>query len=168
MDQYEKNVDKAAKTLESLASGANRVRNGCIAVLANLFFAAFCLWGVYAGYNSWQLQTNGVTTTAVVTSLDEQSDSEGGCCTYVPVLEYTVNGQNYTIRGNTASSPPQYRVGEKVSILYDPSTPEKAQINNWTERWLMPVLLIPAMLIAALVLNFFMLRASRRGESIFA
>ncbi len=166
MDTYEKNVDKAAKKLESLASGANRVRNGCIAVLANLFFAAFCLWGVYAGYQSWQLGANGQTATAIVVRMDEQSDSEGGCCTYVPVMEYTVDGQTYTMRGNTASDPPQYRVGEEVPILYDPAAPDKAQINRWSERWLMPLILIPSMLIAALVVNFFMLRAIRRGEDI--
>ena len=41
-----------------------------------------------------------------------------------------------------------------------------AQINKWSERWLFPIMIIPAMILTALILNFFMLRAWRRGESI--
>jgi len=159
-------VDKAANTVEKVGKTANRVYIGCIIILANLFFAAFCLWGVYAGYTGWQLQSRGETTTGLVVELKEQSDGQGGCCTYVPIVEFAVNGQAYSIAGDTASDPPQYAVGEEVPILYDPVSPNKAQINHWVERWLFPLIIIPAMFFSALVLNFFMWRAFRRGESV--
>ena len=53
-----------------------------------------------------------------------------------------------------------------MPVLYDPARPETAQINKWTERWLFPIIIIPAMILAALLVNFFMIRAWRRGESI--
>jgi hypothetical protein len=166
MDAYEKSVDKAANAVEKVASGTNRLYIGCATILANLFFMAFCLWGVYAAYVSWQLETNGETTTGVVVRLDEQSDAEGGCCTYVPIVEFQADGNTYSFDGNTASDPPQYKVNEEVPVLYDPSDPNTAQINKFSDRWLMPIILIPAMIFASIIVTFFMIRAWRRGETI--
>jgi hypothetical protein len=125
------------------------------------------LWGVYAGYISWKLENEGITTTGTVVRLEESQSSEGGCCVYSPVIEFNAgNDQKYSFDGDTASYPPAYDVGEEVSVLYDPNDPATAQINKWTERWLMPIILIPAMTIAALIVNFFLLRSFWRGEAI--
>ena len=171
-DQYEKGFDKhagkAVNAVEKIGRGANRLYIGCITVLANLFFMAFCLWGVYAAVVSWRLETNGETTTGVVVRLDEQSDAEGGCCTYVPVVEFEAGGKTYSFDGDTASDPPAYEVNEEVSVLYDPSDPNTAQINKFSERWLMPICLIPAMIFASSILTFFMVRAWRRGDDILS
>lgn len=166
MDNYEKNVDKAFNTAEKVAGVANRFQIGCWIIFANLFFAGFCLWGVYAGYISWKLGQNGETTTGIVTSLEESSDSDGGCCVYSPVIEFEANGQTYSFEGDNASYPPAYEVGEEVSVLYDPSDPNTVQINKWTERWLFPVIIIPAMIFTALIVNFFLIRSFWRNESI--
>ncbi len=167
MDKYEKNVDKAVNAVEKVGNAANRLYIGCITVFTNLFFAGFCLWGAYAGYTSWTLQQNGETITGVVTSLEESSDSDGGCCVYSPVVEFEANGQTYSFEGDNASYPPAYEVGEQVSVLYDPSNPNTAQINKWTERWLFPIIIIPAMILTALIVNFFMISAWRRGDTVF-
>lgn len=166
MDAYEKSVDKAVNTVEKLGRGANRLYIGCAMILANLFFMAFCLWGMYAAYISWQLENNGETTTGVVVRLDEQSDAEGGCCTYVPIVKFEAGGNTYSFDGDTASDPPQYEVNEEVSVLYDPSDPNTAQIDKFSERWLMPIILIPSMIIASIIVTFFMVRTWIRGDSI--
>jgi len=166
MDAYEKSVDKAVNVADKVSRGANRLYIGCVTILANLFFMAFCLWGVYAAYISWQLQTNGETTTGTVVRLDEQSDAEGGCCTYVPIIEFQAEGKTYSFDGNTASDPPQYDVNENVPVLYNPSDPNTAQINKFSDRWLMPIILIPAMILTSIITTFFMIRAWRRGESL--
>src|SRR5512134_3214996 len=157
------NLDKALKAVDK---GVNRVQVGCWTIAANLFFAAFCLWGVYAAYTGWQLQTKGVTTPGTVVRLAERSSSEGGCCTYVPVVDFEVNNQVYTFEGDHASYPPRYEVGEQVNVRYNPTNPNTAQIDSFFERWIFPIIIIPAMIIAAVILNFFMIRAWRRGESI--
>lgn len=159
-------MSRLDNTIDKVAIGVNRVKVGCIAVLANLFFAAFCLWGAYAGYVSWKLQNSGEMTEGIVIRLDEQSDGDGGCCTYVPIVEFEAGGQVRTIVGGTASDPPAYEIGERVPVIYDPSDPQTAQINKWTERWLFPILIIPSMLIAALVLNIFSVRAWMRGDDL--
>jgi Protein of unknown function (DUF3592) len=166
MENYEKNVDKAVNAVEKVAGVANRVYIGCAIILANLFFAGFCLWGVYAGYISWKLENQGDTATGTVVRLEESDSSEGGCCVYSPMIEFDMNGQTYSFEGDTASYPPAYDVGEEVSVLYDPTNPGTAQINKWSERWLFPIIIIPAMILAALILNFFLIRAFWRNEVI--
>ena len=170
MDSYEKNVDKAVGkvegALDKVGRGVNHLQIGCWIIFGNLFLAAFCLWGLYAGYTSWRLQNEGTTTTGTVVRLEESNSSEGGCCVYSPVVEFNANGQTYSFEGDNASDPPAYEVGEVVHIIYDPSHPNTAQIDNWSERWLFPIIIIPAMIFTALILNFFMIRAWRRGETI--
>ena len=145
------------KTLDTVGKGVNRVQVGCWMIAANLFFAAFCLWGAYAAYTGWQLQTKGVTTPGTVVRLSERSDSDGGCCTYVPVVDFEVNQQVYTFEGDTASDPPAYEVGEQVDVRYDPTNPDTAQIDSLFERWAFPVIIIPAMILAALILDVVLL-----------
>ena len=144
----------------------NRLQIGCLAVFINLFLGAFCLWGVYAASVSWRLESTGQTAPGIVTQMEESSDPEGGCCVYSPVVEFQVGGQTYTFESDNASDPPAYRVGQQVDVRYDPADPQTAQIDNLFERWLFPVLIIPAMLFAALVANFFMVRAWWRGSSL--
>lgn len=167
MDNYEKNVAKAVNAVEKVAGVANRVYLGCAIILANLFFAGFCLWGIYAGYISWKLENQGGTATGTVVRLEESDSSEGGCCVYSPVIEFMANNdQTYSFEGDTASYPPAYEVGEEVPVLYDPANPATAQINKWSERWLFPIIIIPAMILAALLINFFLMRAFWRNEVI--
>jgi hypothetical protein len=164
---FDKHVPKAVDAVEKVAGGVNRFSIGCTLVLGNLFFLAFCLWGVYAAYNSFNLSRNGETTTGIVTQMEESSTSEGGCCVYSPVIEFKANGQTYTFEGDNASYPPEYSVGEEVRVLYNPEDPSNAQINKASERWLMPVILIPAMLFGMVIFTYFMVRAYRRNDFIW-
>ena len=59
-----------------------------------------------------------------------------------------------------------YQVGEQVNVRYDPLNPNTAQIDSFFERWIFPIIIIPTMILAAAILNFFMIRAWRRGEYI--
>lgn len=168
MEEYEKNfdkvVDKTTDTLEKVGHGVNKLYIGCATVLANLFFAAFCLWGVFAAVVAYRLETTGVVTEGTVIALDE-SYSDGSVA-YDPVVEFTVDGQTYTFESGNASSPPAYQVGERVSVIYDPNNPSVAQINKYSERWLFPILIIPSMLCGSIVVTFFMVRAWRRGDDV--
>jgi hypothetical protein len=168
MDNFEKNYerteDKAVDAVGKVGNAANRVYIGCITIIANLFFVGFCLWGVYAAYTGWQLQTKGETTTGTVIQFEVQSDGSSPCCTSVPVIQFRVEGRTFSFKGGTASDSPAYDVGDVVKVRYNPADPNTAQIDNLFERWLLPVILIPAMILAALILNFFMIRAWRRGE----
>jgi hypothetical protein len=168
VESYEKNVDKALNAVDKVSRGANRLYIGCVTILANLFFMAFCLWGVYAAFTAYKLDTDGEVTTGTVIQLEESSTQEGGCCVYSPVVQFQVNGQTYTFDGGNASDPPAYEVGESVSVIYDPADPNTAQINKWTERWLFPFIIIPAMTFASILVTFFLVRAWRRNDDLLS
>ena len=170
VDKYEKGVDKLAPKLgnavEKVGRGLNRLYIGCAMIFGNLFFAAFCLWGAYAAVTSWKLQTSGEITTGTVTRLEESKTSEGYCCVYSPVVEFQVNGQTYSFENENASSSPDYQVGSEVNVRYDPKNPNTAQINTFSDRWLFPIIIIPAMIFSSLLLSYYMIRAWRRGDDV--
>ena len=142
----------------------NRLQTGCWAVLLNLLFAGFCLWGVLAVQTSWKLETEGVTTTGIVASMKETTDTEGSCCVYSPVIEFQAGGRTYSFPGGTATYPPQYQVGQSVQVRYHPSDPENAQIENFFDRWLVPIISILAILLTAIIVNLFIMLALWRGS----
>ena len=76
--------------------------------------------------------------------------------------------QTYSFENNNASDSPDYKIGSQVKVRYDPADPNTAQINEFSDRWLFPIIIIPAMTIAALILNFFMIRAWRRNEDLLS
>mgnify|MGYP003525821108 FL=1 len=167
MEQYEKTVDKALNAAEKVGSGLNKLYIGCSIIFANLFFAAFCLWGAYALFTAYTLETSGSTTNGTVIEMEESSTTEVNGCVYSPVIQFQVNGQTYTFDGGNASDPPAYEVGESVSVIYDPAAPNTAQINKWSERWLFPIIIIPAMIFASILVTVYLVRAWRRNETVF-
>ncbi|MBI3169754.1 MAG: DUF3592 domain-containing protein [Chloroflexi bacterium] len=166
VENYEKGFDKAINVVEKVGSGVNHLFNGCFLIIANLFFAAFCMWGAYAASVSWKLETSGEVATGIVTHLEESETSEGYCCVYSPIVEFQANGQTYSFENQNASDQPDYDIGGQVRVRYDPANPNTAQIDDPFERWTFPIIIIPAMIFTALIVNFFSIRAWRKGESL--
>ena len=152
-------------TVEKGLSVAYWFRQGCVLLLSNLLFLGFFGWGVYAAFTAYRLETNGAITEGVVTEMD--ASTSDGSTSYSPVVEFQVNGQTYSFDGNVSSNTPQYHVGQSVTVRYDKDDPSNAQIDKWTERWLMPVILIPSMCGSALIVNFVMFFSFRRKQDVF-
>jgi Protein of unknown function (DUF3592) len=166
VESYEKKVDALANHFQKAVVGLNRLRTGCLILLANLFFAAFCLWGAYAAVVSWKLQFAGQLTNGAVTRLKESKTESGACCVYSPVIEFDANGRRYSFENDSARSSKDYEIGSIVQVRYDPVDPTTAQIDDVVDRWLFPVLIIPSMIFASLLVNFFLIRAFRRGVDV--
>jgi len=76
---------------------------------------------------------------------------------YSPVVDFrTMEGVTARFTDSTGIIPPEYEVGTKVQVLYDPNDAHNARIVSWERLWLGPTLLIGSgllpVLIAALVL----------------
>jgi len=152
-------------TVEKGLSFAYWFRQGCILLLSNLLFLGFFGWGIYAAYTAYRLETNGVVTEGTVVQMD--ASTTDGNTTYSPIIEFQANGQSISFDGNISSNPPQYKVGDKVNVRYDKDDPATAQIDKWSERWLMPVVLIPSMCIAGLIVNIVLFLSWRKNRSAF-
>lgn len=83
-------------------------------------------------------------------------------------VEFEANGQTYSFENDNADNTSDYQIGEEVSVLYDPANPNTAQINTFYDRWLFPIIIIPAMIFAALLFDFFMIRSWRRGDDLLS
>ncbi|MCL6266506.1 DUF3592 domain-containing protein [Flagellimonas myxillae] len=88
-------------------------------------YASFLFIGLALAYVAVQqyqktqkLLLEGIRTTAVVTQLLTNYDSDGD--TYTPIFEFKDRSNKVqTYKSPISSSPPAYRVGDKVKIIYD-------------------------------------------------
>ena len=140
----------------------NGIGAGCGWIVFNLMWVAMLGFAAWYGYGSYNLTTNGAVVTGTVIENRVVSDSEGGD-TYKPIIQYDVDGETYTLESLNSSDPPAYRVGERVSLRYNPAKPEDARINSLWDLWLVPCLLGPAALVLAVVINGGYFIAWRRG-----
>jgi hypothetical protein len=58
-------------------------------------------------------------------------------------VEYTVDGQTYTVRNQKFVN--GYDVGDPIDVIYDPANPTISQVDIFSERWFDPIMeLIPS------------------------
>ena len=80
-------------------------------------------------YRQIKFERQGVVIQGEVISLSTNCDSDG--CTYSPIVKFkTRNGRAITFESNFSSSPPSYNVGEVVTVIYSPETPDDVIIKG--------------------------------------
>ena len=95
------------------------VRGPKLKIFAGILAVIVLIVGVYMTF----FQSRGfVKTTARIT--DVRMDSTGESAVYYPTVEYTVDGKTYTKELDTGSG--SYRIGQTISVLYDPNNPSAA------------------------------------------
>ena len=78
--------------------------------------------------------------TVVRLEYERSSSSSGGA--YYPIVRFLLRtGETFEFRSSVGSSPPSYRRGESVRVLYDPTAPESAEIDSFFSLWFAPILL---------------------------
>jgi hypothetical protein len=99
------------------------------------------MWGA----KRWKLQKEGTRTMGTVVELTDSwsTDDEGRRTKSVyPVVEFPAEGgRTVKFRGSTGSNPPSYQQGQLVSVIYDRKNPDDAQIADFEQFWLGPVLI---------------------------
>ena len=78
-------------------------------------------------------------TTATVIELEKhtstKSKKHGKTVTYAPIYEYVVDGTKYTNVGEVAANPAKEKVGDKITIHYDPDSPGKCYYSDTTKLY---------------------------------
>lgn len=76
------------------------------------------------------------------TSVSEVNGRKVASLSYYPVVEFQASdGSTHKFRGSTGSSSPSYEVGSVVELLYMPDNPSNAQIADFSQFWLGPLVL---------------------------
>ena len=106
------------------------VREPKMKIFAGILAAIVLIAGVYMTF----FQSRGfVKTTASIT--DVRMDSTGESTIYYPTVEYTVDGKTYTTELDTGSR--SYRIGQTLSVLYNPDNPAVAHDGGSIGLYLM-------------------------------
>jgi len=104
----------------------SRVIVPAIFIFAGLFFAAI---GSGLTYRQRALEKQGIEAQGVVVDLQENYDSDGS--TYAPVVQFnTATGQSAEFVSSYYSSPPAYKVGQSVAVVFPPENPANAIIKG--------------------------------------
>jgi len=78
---------------------------------------------------------------SVVDTVVQQEYGEDSIFSY-PVVAFTDrDGENHTVQVSEGSNPPEWVVGDAVTVRYDPAFPNGARIESWTSDlllWLLP------------------------------
>jgi hypothetical protein len=73
--------------------------------------------------------------TGTVVDLYRSIHDEGGN-SFCPVFEFTTqDGQVVTYRGNVCASPPAYKAGDRVKLIYDPGNVKHVQMDNFWSKY---------------------------------
>lgn len=94
--------------------------------------------------------------------VDSKHSSGSDSSVYYPVVEYRPHRRGQVVRfvGDMGSSHPSWKVGDKITVLYDPDKPQKAIIEDGLWMYFGP-LIIGGMALLFLVIGVYHLRGSR-------
>jgi len=101
-----------------------------MAFIGSIFFGV----GILTSWPSIQLLDGSARAEGVVVRMI------GGGKGSKPVVRFFAGGKPFEIEGKISSSPPAFRTGERVEVIYRIADPELAIINSFVERWLFPVI----------------------------
>ena len=87
-----------------------------------IFAAVLAVIALAAGIYNTFIQSRGfVKTTATIVDIERNFGSGDESDTFTPTVEYTVDGKTYTGKLNQSSG--SYRIGQTITVLYDPNDP---------------------------------------------
>ncbi len=80
-----------------------------------------------------KMLAKGIYGNAVVTEnkLVRSTDEKGSSMMYQPVMEIKSGNQTFSYSPNFRSNPPQYKVGEKVPVVFEAANPQSARIVSF-------------------------------------
>lgn len=131
---------------------------GCLALILNglkiffilvtLMFSAFAI-GMYFFDN--RFADDGIPVEGTVISLTENETGS-----FAPVVEYMYQDTLRQYKSSVYSNPPDYQMGQQITLLLNPEDPNEAIIDSFNDRYLITV-------IFGIVAGFFLLMSIGLG-----
>lgn len=118
------------------------MKNKLLQIAALIFFCV----GIFIAYSRYSFFSS--STEKVVGTVKEvvKKDRRSGTkikTSYYPIFEFsTSDGMIHTIESNLATNPPQYEVGEKITLYYNPANPNDARPYSIIDSWIIPLTFI--------------------------
>jgi translation initiation factor IF-1 len=100
----------------------------------SLLGGVFLAIGLFQVVGAAAFKSKAESAEGVVVEIERRSDSDGS--SYYPIVRFTPkNGEEIEFTGGIGSSPPSFKTGQKVKVLYDPRNPESARIDAFFEMY---------------------------------
>ena len=93
--------------------------------------------GAITALHTQNLLRDGVTTAGKVIRLDRGASQRS----YFPVVQFQAGDEQITFKSRMGSNPAPFRVGEIVTVVYDPLDPQHASIKSFGQMWGLSVIL---------------------------
>ncbi len=95
--------------------------------------------GIWFGWSSWSLlsvaqRTEGTVIRMVESPTNLRSDG------LAPVVAFQIAGERHEFQSRFYYYPPQYSVGDTVTVLHDPHHPKSTGIESFMGLWLFPLI----------------------------
>lgn len=101
--------------------------------------AIFLAVGVGVGITTVSFVSDAKRADGVVIDLAWHSSGKSGM-TAAPVVRYDVDGKAYEFTSSMSSKPPAYKVGEQVTVLYDPAEPSEGRLDGFMDLYMFPLI----------------------------
>ena len=82
-----------------------------------------------------------VRTSGTVIKMQQQTDKDTGSVSYAPTFRFQdATGVQHTVSSGFYESPPEFHVGDAVTVLYLRDAPQTASIDSFWQVWGLPSL----------------------------
>jgi uncharacterized protein DUF3592 len=110
-----------------------------IGVLFVLLGFAMLIGGVVAAVKQSRQSARNLSATGTVVDLVKRVINPGSGGVYCPVIDFaTSTGHAVRFESQFGTMPATHRLGQKITVRYDPSNPQKAEVDSATSGWLVP------------------------------
>jgi uncharacterized Tic20 family protein len=104
---------------------------GALFILFSIFPLGIC---AYCYTSTTNFLNKAEKTNGTVLDVVERKTSDG--TTYYPVYSFVdIYGTKHKVYSKSGSYPPQYAVGDPISIIYDPDNPEEIKMDSFGSIW---------------------------------
>jgi hypothetical protein len=97
--------------------------------------------GVFSYVSTRRFIDRAARAAGTVVRVLEEADSGDGGTLFRPVVQFrTLAGAMVEFRSNFRSKPAGYRLGDAVTVLYEPDAPDRAEIESFMTLWFLTLI----------------------------
>lgn len=105
-----------------------------IVLIIGVVFIAVSIFAI-SSYQHLQKVCTGKVYGTVIDLVERRSTSTSNghrrtSYSYAPVVQFMVNGREYTVESNTSTNPPSHQVGDTIEVHYNPDNPEETYFEK--------------------------------------
>lgn len=130
-----------SRAMREAASRVHGTRRPTIAWVVIVLGCAALIGALGTTLYTWHFTRIAQRTSGTVIEMLAQTDKDGST-TYAPTFRFQdATGSPHTVSSALFSSPPEFHVGDAVTVLYRSDAPQDAKIDSYWQVWGLPTLL---------------------------